>query len=116
MSSQGNDDGPRPIVVIGVVVITLALIAATTLLSMTGKSVGDLMAVLAVAGGFVGAIFGAKVHSTVQASNNLANGNLSAMRDAFINLAQQVASQPAAPPPVVIVKPLDPPPDQAEAA
>lgn len=75
-------------------VIAVSTIAAATALILMGKSIGDLLAVIGVASVPVLGVFGAQLHSTVTETKTNTNGNLSAMRDALIRIAE--ARTPAA--------------------
>lgn len=116
--SAAPPDQQRPVVVLVSGAVAIVLIIATTCLTMAGKSVGDMLSVLAVAGGFVAAVGGSRIHSSVQESNRLSNGNLqalrdntidanAALRDALIAVAQQVSATPT---PVIVPVPVQPPP------
>lgn len=119
MAPQSSE--PRPVVVLVSGAVAIVLIIATTCLTLAGKSVSDMLSVLAVAGAFVGSIGVSRIHSSVQESNRLSNGNLqafrdnaidgnAALRDALITIAQQVQHPPAV---IVPVSVQPPPPDPA---
>lgn len=92
---------PNATVVVCMTVLAVAVIAAATVMVMAGKDIGPMLAVLGVAIVPVLTYFGARFQATQEQTNTLANGNLAAMRDAFVEIAKTNAATVAAsaPPP-----------------
>lgn len=105
-SSQSSRVNPAAI--IAMTVIACVGIAGAVVLIVTGHSVGDLLAVLAVVAVPVLTLFGGHIYQKLDEVKSISNGNTAAMRDAMIQWvqAQQAASNT---PPVVVVNPIVPP-------
>lgn len=89
---MADQQKPDRTIIWAMTAIAMTAMTCCTVLVMTGKAIGDLLAVLAVAAVPVLSYFGAQIHGVVQQTKELANGNLTATRDAMIRMAEQLGN------------------------